>query len=317
VVNVANRIEVRRVRPGGADYVAAVHKALDLDVTPGATGMHPSAAAFVASAQRRLLKLELVFGAFEDGRIVGACLAVESPGSSAMVRATGACASGPARHATSAALEHLVAAARSRGLRLLEALIDPNDEASADALAGGGFSHLTRLIYMRRRANGPAAIPRAATDLDWVTYSGDTRPLFSAGIEASYAASLDCPEVAGVRSVRDVLDGHRAVGDFDPELWWVARRNSQPVGVLLVNSLPPTLVLEVVYMGVAQPARGTGVGDALLGRAVEACRSRGMRGLALAVDERNDAARRLYARWGFVETGVRSAWIAAPGSAAD
>ena len=63
-------------------------------------------------------------------------------------------------------------------------------------------------------------------------------------------------------------------------------------------------------MGVAQVARGTGVADALLQRAVQTAADVSLTTLALAVDERNTPALRLYRRWGFVDTGVRDAWIA-------
>lgn len=63
-------------------------------------------------------------------------------------------------------------------------------------------------------------------------------------------------------------------------------------------------------MGVAQAARGTGVADALLQWAVEAVARAGDVYVALAVDAKNTAARRLYERWDFVETGARDAWIA-------
>jgi GNAT superfamily N-acetyltransferase len=122
--------------------------------------------------------------------------------------------------------------------------------------------------------------------------------------------SLDCPELTGLRPIAEVLAGHRATGLFDSSLWWVARRGEEPVGVMLLNRIPDVEALEVVYMGVAQAARGTGVADGLLDQAVAAAKQAGASTLALAVDQRNTPARRLYTRWGFTETGARDAWIA-------
>ncbi len=62
-------------------------------------------------------------------------------------------------------------------------------------------------------------------------------------------------------------------------------------------------------MGVAQVARGTGVADAVMQRAVEAAGRVGANSLALAVDQRNTPARKLYGRWGFIEFAARDAWI--------
>jgi hypothetical protein len=44
-------------------------------------------------------------------------------------------------------------------------------------------------------------------------------------------------------------------------------------------------------------------------RAVDAAGRVGARSLALAVDQRNTPARKLYARWGFIEFAARDAWI--------
>jgi ribosomal protein S18 acetylase RimI-like enzyme len=68
--------------------------------------------------------------------------------------------------------------------------------------------------------------------------------------------------------------------------------------------------LEIVYLGVAQPARKTGVANALLARAVQIARARNDALLMLGVDERNEPARRLYDRWGFLEAARKDVWIA-------
>jgi ribosomal protein S18 acetylase RimI-like enzyme len=65
-------------------------------------------------------------------------------------------------------------------------------------------------------------------------------------------------------------------------------------------------------MGVAQPARGTGVANALLARAVARCASKSASYLTLAVDARNTPANCFYRRWGFLETRRMNAWIATP-----
>lgn len=57
---------------------------------------------------------------------------------------------------------------------------------------------------------------------------------------------------------------------------------------------------------VAPFARGRGVGDALLVAAVEDARTRGFHNVILEVGEHNLAAQALYARHGFVPTGLRT-----------
>jgi GNAT superfamily N-acetyltransferase len=167
-------------------------------------------------------------------------------------------------------------------------------------------------MYLKRAVSLGAPSTPAPLGLEWVPYAPDRETLFERAIQRTYVQSQDCPELTDLRETADVLAGHRATGVFDPGLWWVAMRGDEPVGAILLNRLETEPALEVVYMGVAQLARGQGVADALLARAVDQAAGIGANILTLAVDQRNTPARRLYARWAFVETGVRDAWIASP-----
>ena len=63
--------------------------------------------------------------------------------------------------------------------------------------------------------------------------------------------------------------------------------------------------VEVISMWVAPAARGRGVADALLREVEQWARTRGAAVMRLAVALGNDAARRLYERHGYVDTGLR------------
>jgi ribosomal protein S18 acetylase RimI-like enzyme len=61
----------------------------------------------------------------------------------------------------------------------------------------------------------------------------------------------------------------------------------------------------VISMWVEPSARGRGIGRALLDAVVEWAKERDpSRAIRLSVTDGNDAARRLYERYGFVDTGV-------------
>jgi len=187
----------------------------------------------------------------------------------------------------------------------------PGDSDAAGSLLGAGYRRLTSLIYLRARPRRPAC-RSVASGLAWVSFTPERASLFERALALSYEQSHDCPELSALRTPADALAGHRASGVFDPSLWWVALRDGDPVGVILLARLAGARGLELVYMGASVGARGIGVGDALLERGFECALDQGVTSVTLAVDRRNGPARRLYERWGFVEVGVREAWITSP-----
>jgi ribosomal protein S18 acetylase RimI-like enzyme len=191
-------------------------------------------------------------------------------------------------------------------------LIPVGDSSHCSIVSECGFSHLSRLVYLRRLNQAPLPASYKSPEISWLQFAPDKLGLFCDALERTYQESHDCPELTGLRSTKDVLASHQATGEHLPSLWWVACTESGPVGIMLLGRLPLENLLEVVYTGVAQAYRGQGIGDALLERAVGAAEALGAKGLTLAVDERNTPARRLYDRWGFVETVRRDAWIATP-----
>ncbi len=104
--------------------------------------------------------------------------------------------------------------------------------------------------------------------------------------EARFRGEIDSPDFAVMLGEADgALMGYCALGPQDLGIqpggrWWVLRQ----------------LYLE-------EEAKGTGLGQALLERAIEESRARGMDDLYLTVWVENHRARRFYERRGFVEVG--------------
>ena len=306
------QLDVRRLAQADADFGAALHTALGL-APPASPGSYaPEASELLADAESRNLSVDSLHAAYVDSRLMSASLAVESPGGAALVFFPSEPGTVDARKATIATLAAQIQAARTRSVALLEILIPAALSDAAAILQEAGYRRLTRLVYMVRETSVQDPVRRTATDLTWITYSRQTEAQFLAVIELTYAQSLDCPELIGIRSIDQVLLGHKSAGVHDPQLWFVALRGGKGVGVILLSRIPRQQALEIVYMGVAQLSRRTGVAHALLRRAVEAARRQSARYLALAVDERNGPARRMYASWGFRPTAERDVWIATP-----
>ena len=305
-----HHIETRLIPSGTHDHHVALHRVFDVKAPPPGAAPAPPVADLLASVRRNVASIDLLVGAYRGDELVSACLGVASPGAAAMVFASKDVAPTRKYRASVEALRALQTLAWQRSIKLLEALVAPQARTFGEVLRDAGFRYLTCLAYLKRACMSVPASSHKAADLEWVTYAPQRESLFAEAVEATYAQSLDCPELTGLRETAEVLAGHRASGVFDPAFWWVALRDGKAVGVLLLSRIPREPALEVVYMGVIRASRGTGVGDALLQRAVEASLNADVKILALAVDHRNTPARRLYARWDFVETVARDAWIA-------
>lgn len=305
-----DQFEVRQLLAGAPDRERAFRQILGAPPPPAGAGPTPQVVDLLVGVRRRARPIDLLFGAYQGDELVGACLALESPGAAALVVISRELETSANRRANVLALKAMQDVAWRRSIALLEALVTPGSRVLGDVFGDAGFQYLTRLVYLRRAWTKCGRGANVAADLEWITYTPSREPLFQDALERTYVQTLDCPELTNLRPTSDVLAGHRATGIFHPELWQVAMRGGEPVGVMLLNKIPTESALEVVYMGVAQAARGTGVADALLQWAVEAVARVGDVDVALAVDANNTAARRLYERWDFVENGARDAWIA-------
>jgi len=203
------------------------------------------------------------------------------------------------------------------GVAFVQASVAPEAADAADALLGGGFRPLARLSHMQRDLD---SLPVTDDDshLAWSALGdhGDETALGHV-ITVTYAGSLDCPGLRGLRDMADVIASHKASGTFRPASWWLPRRDGQAVGCILVNDgLRPSDAAEVVYVGVCPPFRRQGVARAMLRHAMADARRRGRRAMTLAVDAANAPAAALYAQEGFRETERRDIYLRSAGAEA-
>jgi len=77
-----------------------------------------------------------------------------------------------------------------------------------------------------------------------------------------------------------------------------------PAGFVLARDLGDEC--EILSLGVAPPWRRRGVGGDLIGAVIAEAKRRGNASIVLEVATDNDAARRLYTRFGFVAAGRRA-----------
>ncbi|MEM6551313.1 MAG: GNAT family N-acetyltransferase [Planctomycetota bacterium] len=228
-------------------------------------------------------------------------------------------------------------------VRIVQALLDPGQALEQETLSAAGFARLAKLVYMARTLdpgrrgaeldlNG--ALPGDAGEGQaWQErgYSPLTHPAFAAAVLASYEDTLDCPGLLGLRTIEDVLAGHRATGRFDASLWRLVMVGDEPAAVILlaavglpsgdgpkqnVDGTPATAAggaaaetYELVYLGVSKRFRGRGLAGRLLRYGMGLVHARGGRRLLLAVDDRNEPAVSLYRSLGFRATARKLAMI--------
>ena len=274
-----------------------------LQVAPAARGTDTTAdAALLANLRNRLVAVrgDDIVGSAVVIRGAGRCAAIRPPRlldwdvdlAARLLRA--AAAHGKTKH----------------GARLIQSLIDP---AAADALVPAleraGFEPLATLSYMRRPVQPEEAHrePDTPPGLTWQHYSRLRHRKFAEVIARTYTESLDCPRLAGLRTVDDSIGTHKGTGRFTPRCWHLVSDGGHPVGVGLVNDLKGRG--ELVYLGVVPEARCHGLGRALLARAIRDTARMGLRRMGLAVDVTNTPAVRLYHSATFHETHRRLAWF--------
>lgn len=247
-------------------------------------------------------------------RPIAAAVALLLPGRTALLLSAGPDASAADRPtiepgAQAEALAEALRGLADANLHYVSALIDPSATATRGLIEAVGFTRLTRLEYLERGTTYPWVDPPPEDLVNWIAYHPDTRNRFEEVLAKTYQGSLDCPELAALRPIDDVLAAHQATGRFDPTLWELATTPEGDAGCLLLANIGRGRMLEVAYMGVAQAFRGRGLAKILLRRALAQARSRRIARLTLAVDARNTPAAQLYRSFGFALCGIREAYL--------
>ena len=195
-----------------------------------------------------------------------------------------------------------------RDARLIQTLIEPHgSEPLAAALERAGFEQLAILAYLRRPVRPEERQVPLPPEIRWRHYWRLRHTQFARAITATYEASLDCPGLAGLRTVEDAIATHKSTGIFSPRAWHLAIVEGNPVGLVLLNNLQGRG--EVVYLGVVPAARRRGIGQALVKCALRDTAAMDLPQVGLAVDVSNTAAMRLYEKTGFSEVQRRPAYF--------
>jgi ribosomal protein S18 acetylase RimI-like enzyme len=196
-----------------------------------------------------------------------------------------------------------------QGAKLVQSLLSSEESSLGASLERNGFSHITQLRYLRHDLQFSPRLFQSPEALSYQSYASCAAEQFHQTLLRTYEATLDCPEVNDVRKIEEIIAGHKSQGRYNPESWWQASHQDQPVGVLLLAEVPDLKSWDLLYLGVTPEARGKGFGRELARKALWEARAAEAPQLTLSVDARNQPALNLYESVGFEPYDQREVFL--------
>ena len=217
----------------------------------------------------------------------------------------------------SEAIEDALLCEAVRGLDTTQAwigqsLLEPDQTREHAALQRNGFTRLTELRFFERLLSDTSDRKQRETTvlLNYEPFRRTrNRHAFVNVLEATYNGTLDCPEFNGVRDGQQSLKNHEAAGSFTSDMWRLYFQDEVAIGVLLLVERPDQQAWEVLYLGVVESARRSGIGRAMLLDAIDAARDANAERLLIVADARNLPAIGLYESLGFQPIATRVAFV--------
>jgi ribosomal protein S18 acetylase RimI-like enzyme len=209
-----------------------------------------------------------------------------------------------------ALVQYAVGWLRKRGAKLAQTILAAHESEAGIPLRRNGFDGVTQLTYLRHDLKPLPPLPLSRLRLRFCNYQHADTLQFHDTLLGTYEESLDCPEVNGVRTIEEIIAGHKAQGRHDPSQWYLALEGTRPLGVVLTAHFPDLHAWDVSYVGVVRNARRRGVGRALMYKALDEARAAHALQLTLTVDRRNSPACQLYRALGFHQYDQRDVYLA-------
>ena len=179
---------------------------------------------------------------------------------------------------------------------LLQALLNLTDEYTHAAYLQAGFQQLAELHTMVApvpQRTLPTPLPSGIT----LRHTHDANLI--AVLDATYAETLDCPSLRGLRRTPDIVEGHRSGGRVHEDLWIVIAKDQRDIGCALTTCTNEHAA-DLAYFGLIPEVRGHGLGRIVMEHVHARAAAHGVRTMRLAVDADNAPACRLYRSLGFV-----------------
>jgi hypothetical protein len=297
-------VEIRPAHDGELD------NAIRLIISPVSANPDPRQVyEFLQIAQSHRADAGGLWVAAHEQRLVSAVLPIVSPGRTMLLFPPAHIQGQFQRAATAQLIQTICSRAAADGIHLAQVLLDPGDSEVSATVISCSFNRLAELLYMQCPVPHGLRPPSLPQDYHWLTYAPPVHNRFADTILLTYQQSLDCPALNGLRSIDDILAGHKATGQFDPRLWFLLCHRSSPLGALLLSPILRSDALELVYLGLIPSTRRLGISDLLMRQALHSVSTMHHARLSLAVDAGNLPALKLYWRHGLQAIGRKLAFL--------
>lgn len=130
-------------------------------------------------------------------------------------------------------------------------------------------------------------------------------------IRDAYRESLDVPEIEGVRSIEQTLEGYAVNQPSNTDAWFAISIQQSLAGCLIL-SVPSRRQAEITYLGLHPQFRSKGYGFEIMRFALQWMLEQNTELASLCVDCRNLPAIQLYQRFDFNPTEAYHAWATTP-----
>ena len=296
-MSVEPQTPARIAAPEAAD-LAAVLTCVMQGVMPAADARR-AADELIDQSLKGTVVIGPVLGAWRGAQFVGAIWA-QPQGAAAFTLWLPRVASSEPEETTAALVGQILDEIDRQGARMAQALVRPKATSEAGFLERFGFSTAAELVYLYSdQRDWPHAWPEDTIQLDPAAKNEQSR--LRDVVEATYAETLDCPALDGLRSATDALEEYRKSPGYDPRLWFFVREAGQDVGCLILADHAEQDHWELVYVGVVPAARGRGLGLRVVRQAQHLARVADRGRIVLAVDVANRPAVAMYEASGFGE----------------
>lgn len=186
----------------------------------------------------------------------------------------------------------------------IQAAIELADESTQSLIESSGLSKLAEVDQLWLNLDGwplseSSGHRETLRSLACQHASVLSRWRFQQLLSQTFEGTLDCPELNGIRSARDVLESFLSGRRLrECQYWSTLWQANELVGCLMLQAHNHNLI-ELAYMGLIPSARGRGLGVQILEFATKQARDLQASMIVVAADSRNVPAQNLYRKFGF------------------